>query len=253
MGNTENKELLLPNFSLKWILIIGGIIIFALPSIFVVYNTGINFYYTGQIGDTIGGITAPFINLLGAVLVYFSFQAQLEANRKIQKQIDDQKFDGNFVYILNELNDTVNSRESLFKKEKEFKDFLTKFSQVTNSPENTANLDSKLHDLVIEIGDWTFKVVEVKWMIEESQQINLSNEHKIIITRKILKNISKIKSLIEFSRVQNNGLQILMKNLSNDNYFALQLISENYGKELESCIFRIKELENFMRESEKSA
>jgi len=40
---------------------------------------------TGQIGDTIGGITAPFINLLGALLVYISFKEQNRAN-KIQSE-----------------------------------------------------------------------------------------------------------------------------------------------------------------------
>jgi hypothetical protein len=36
---------------------------------------------TGVIGDTIGGITAPFLNLAAAVLVYLSFSQQMEANK----------------------------------------------------------------------------------------------------------------------------------------------------------------------------
>lgn len=43
-----------------------------------------NFSNSGQIGDTIGGITGPFLNLLGIVFVYFAYMEQLEAN-KIQK------------------------------------------------------------------------------------------------------------------------------------------------------------------------
>lgn len=39
-----------------------------------------DFEGTGQIGDTIGGITAPFVNLLAAFLVYKSFTAQIKAN-----------------------------------------------------------------------------------------------------------------------------------------------------------------------------
>jgi hypothetical protein len=36
---------------------------------------------SGTIGDAIGGITAPFIGLFGALLVYYSFKEQVKANR----------------------------------------------------------------------------------------------------------------------------------------------------------------------------
>lgn len=36
---------------------------------------------TGPIGDTIGGLTAPIIGLIGSLLVYYSFKAQLRANK----------------------------------------------------------------------------------------------------------------------------------------------------------------------------
>ena len=34
---------------------------------------------TGEIGDTIGGLTAPFINGIGAILVYLAFKEQVKA------------------------------------------------------------------------------------------------------------------------------------------------------------------------------
>ncbi len=40
---------------------------------------------TGEIGETIGGITSPIVSLIAAILVYYSFQQQLEAN-EIQKR-----------------------------------------------------------------------------------------------------------------------------------------------------------------------
>ena len=49
-----------------------------------------DFSNTGQIGDTIAGITAPFIGVLGAVLVYISFLEQVKAN-KIQKRALDEE------------------------------------------------------------------------------------------------------------------------------------------------------------------
>ena len=45
---------------------------------------------TGVIGDTIGGITAPFINFFGAILVYLALKEQIKANDLIQKQFDIQ-------------------------------------------------------------------------------------------------------------------------------------------------------------------
>lgn len=41
----------------------------------------LDFSRTGQIGDTIGGITAPLVGIIGALLVYFSFREQVKANR----------------------------------------------------------------------------------------------------------------------------------------------------------------------------
>ncbi len=45
----------------------------------------LDFSESGQIGDTIGGITAPIVSFIGAVLIYYSFEQQIEAN-KIQRE-----------------------------------------------------------------------------------------------------------------------------------------------------------------------
>lgn len=50
----------------------------------------IDFSNTGAIGDTIGGITAPFINILGAVLVFLALESQIEANLSLQEQVERQ-------------------------------------------------------------------------------------------------------------------------------------------------------------------
>lgn len=52
-----------------------------------------DFSQTGQIGDTIGGITAPIVNIIGAILVFYALKAQIDANRLIQDQFDEQKAD----------------------------------------------------------------------------------------------------------------------------------------------------------------
>lgn len=45
----------------------------------------------GTIGDAIGGITAPIVNLIGATLVYFSFLAQVKANNMQWEQLREEK------------------------------------------------------------------------------------------------------------------------------------------------------------------
>lgn len=73
-----------------------------------------NFSNTGAIGDTIGGITAPFINGLGAVLVYIAFKEQVKANQLVQDQFKKQEkgdirknFESTFFQLLQIHHDIV--------------------------------------------------------------------------------------------------------------------------------------------------
>lgn len=50
-----------------------------------------DFSTTGQIGDTIGGITAPIINIIGAFLVFVSFREQVRANRIQMQALNEEK------------------------------------------------------------------------------------------------------------------------------------------------------------------
>ncbi|WP_425659147.1 hypothetical protein [Tenacibaculum ascidiaceicola] len=57
------------------------------PLIFAKGYSGVIFNAeTGAIGDTIGGITAPFVNLLAAFLVWISFREQVEANKLLSTE-----------------------------------------------------------------------------------------------------------------------------------------------------------------------
>lgn len=75
----------LTNFQLIIILLI---IIVVIPPLLKNIVIGSCFDYTdsGEIGDTIGGITAPFINGLAALLVFITFKEQVKANKLIQQQ-----------------------------------------------------------------------------------------------------------------------------------------------------------------------
>lgn len=68
-------------------LTIAVIFIALTPYIFAKGYSGIIFNTdTGAIGDTIGGITAPFINLLAAFLVWISFREQVKANKLLSTE-----------------------------------------------------------------------------------------------------------------------------------------------------------------------
>lgn len=79
-----------------YILAAGIVLIFASasPYLFSKLAWGIEFgSETGSIGDTIGGITAPFLSLLGSILVFAALKAQIDANRAVQMQFDKQEND----------------------------------------------------------------------------------------------------------------------------------------------------------------
>lgn len=72
----------------RYFLIFGFSLLFASiisPLLFTGYffNSSIDFSNTGEIGDTISGLTAPFIGVFGGILVYVSFRKQVEANEEL--------------------------------------------------------------------------------------------------------------------------------------------------------------------------
>jgi len=68
----------------------------------------VDFSRTGSIGDTIGGITAPIINLFAAFLVYVAFREQIKANELQVKSLNSEKShrktESAFNVVLSELN-----------------------------------------------------------------------------------------------------------------------------------------------------
>ncbi|MCD8413615.1 hypothetical protein [Tenacibaculum finnmarkense] len=94
----------------KWFIRIGIFICIVAPLIATqkAFLEPFDFTQTGQIGDTIGGITAPIVNIIGAILVFYALKAQIEANRLIQDQFDDQKEEElnrkKLVYITEQVN-----------------------------------------------------------------------------------------------------------------------------------------------------
>lgn len=89
--------------NIEWVLIISLIFSFAAPFVFTRAWTGIDFTGTGSIGDTIGGLVSPFLNLLNIILLYLTLREQTESSRK-QKDFDS---------ITNLLNTIKNDFENI--------------------------------------------------------------------------------------------------------------------------------------------
>jgi len=87
-------------FTLGLIIVVIAPFILTSPSIF----KGFDFTHTGEIGDTIGGITAPIVNLLAAVLVYFALKAQTQANLMVYDQIEGQQIKDLLQHETDEVN-----------------------------------------------------------------------------------------------------------------------------------------------------
>lgn len=102
-----------------------------------------DFSNTGEIGDTIGGITSPFINLFAAYLIFKSFMAQVKANEEVQVQIKNSQieFEDNFkkrnfdaaLTMYNMLFDDIknfNVTNTSLNGVENFKSFISKFHLV---------------------------------------------------------------------------------------------------------------------------
>ena len=92
---------------LTWLLIfLVVILVFSIPLFIINLSIGewSDYSTSGQIGDTIGGITAPIVNLISAFLVFLALKAQIDANNVIQKQIDETKKERDVEVHSKELN-----------------------------------------------------------------------------------------------------------------------------------------------------
>ncbi len=109
-----NKHREKSKYTAFWPLIAIAAAVFCLPAIFnhpaIFGIRAFDFSESGQIGDTIGGITAPFFNLIAAILIFLSFKEQTKTNEyflrgaRIEKEYD----------IIFHLIENIDSRISAF-------------------------------------------------------------------------------------------------------------------------------------------
>lgn len=82
-NNFDNKS----RNSLTFIILVvaGFLILFSFTAPYLLTKSAfaphLDFSKTGQIGDTVGGITSPFIGVAGVLLTFLAFYMQIQANR----------------------------------------------------------------------------------------------------------------------------------------------------------------------------
>lgn len=114
------------SFSLKLspnqilLFVVFCVVIVVLPYI-LAHVFGFSLNETSQVGGTVGGITAPFIGILGSVLVFFTLRAQINANAQVQRQL--------------------RKRESSAYQERNFSNLLKVFDHVKNDLDQTEFID----------------------------------------------------------------------------------------------------------------
>lgn len=112
------------------------LIVFLLPYLFSSFQLfKIDFRTTGQIGDTIGGITGPFIAVAASILTFIAFWVQYKANEQQRHDIQIERFENKFYELLRLHKENVNEffigvGEDSVEKRKSFVSMFNEFRYV---------------------------------------------------------------------------------------------------------------------------
>tara|TARA_R110001583_G_scaffold10417_12_gene47969 strand:- start:25827 stop:26594 length:768 start_codon:yes stop_codon:yes gene_type:complete len=107
---------------------VGAFAVIVLPFVFTQLPGIVDFTETGQIGDTIGGITAPFVGLVGALLVYYSFKQQMIANQIQVDSLSDLKVTKRDDQLIKIIFDDSKTLLNLIESYKISSDFINEIS-----------------------------------------------------------------------------------------------------------------------------
>lgn len=78
-------------------------VILMLPLCFTQISAIVDFTETGQIGDTVGGITAPFFAICSIYVTFLAFWIQYKFNAAQKTDLDKERFEHNFFSYLDVL------------------------------------------------------------------------------------------------------------------------------------------------------
>lgn len=195
MGNTKKRDVLKNS---RYLLIVGIIIVVISPLIFSLDWSTSLFRGSGEVGDLIGGITAPISSLIGSILVFFALKAQIDANRIIQDQIESQKSDEKvkrniqqisdlYSYFIKSIDDFTYSKkvwitgESLFKSKTQdvncygleaIEVFANEFGRNSNDPHSDECFD------FLKVRDFYTILHSAEYLLDKIVALDLVDEDK---------------------------------------------------------------------------
>lgn len=193
------------------LLIVGLLFVTLAPYLFTRFSwfRGMDFTNSGQIGDTIGGITAPFINLIAVVLIYFSFRQQLLSN-EIQIGL-----------INNEKEERIKAKELelIHLAYADLKNYLANFQYVF---EKTSIKDMKTIEAVYVGEDAIYHLIKV--IKQHKGRLAYRNQHNAIRSLvAILQLVDTIIQKLDNPRLHKTEKQFLMSQLST--FFQIKLVN----------------------------
>lgn len=87
-----------------WIIVIGGAFCLLIP----LFTPLLPLQYLkgyGDIGEVVGGISSPFVQILGSVVLFLALKAQIDANGILQLQIEKENTKEQLRHELNQLHE----------------------------------------------------------------------------------------------------------------------------------------------------
>ena len=159
------------------------------------FHSMLDYSSTGQIGDTIGGITAPFIGVSAAILTFLAFFMQFKANEKHNRQFNEQslekereKHENKILYLIKQ-NRNIAENMSISDRVKGAKCFSRMFNEYRAAYEIVESFYSDEIDKG-EIDN--YEVINISFIIFYNGTGNVSNE----LNMNILKNTPRINELL---------------------------------------------------------
>ncbi len=157
-------------------LMFGTLYLFTRPCLIPSFD----FSKTGEIGDTIGGITAPIINLVGAFLVYLSFKAQVNANEiqygLLKSQIENGRNDRNFEITYNLFSqiktDFLKLGYKEFKGKNAINIYINELKGLSNNEQITKHLNQNIRH------EFNFILDEYKLIITRIKNVEMNDYEK---------------------------------------------------------------------------
>lgn len=170
------------NITTIYFIIIGLTII--APLLFVQNWTGIDFNGTGPIGDTIGGLTSPFLNFLSVTLLYLTLKEQMKFNIK-QVDIDEKNKDYETVSnLINQIKQEINELTIIVNEpscgRKEVKGIYTLFEVSKLAMNGTLRNVVDEYSLKPFLLSFSFIIHSIQQFLEKNHTAKINENEKII-------------------------------------------------------------------------